>query len=299
MSETHFGISFTPRQAELLRSITDPLGNNNGRFDANNYEEASLFKSFFDENNDNDLSEQEIVNGRAFLDRLNIDHLEVDGNTTLPFDVKNAWDMLPEEIRNDLTSRDNFRFELTDSILEARPELESRTPRGAPDGFTFNQVPGLVDTDGTVLLSETVAYRNASSPVHRTSEDNIATALHEIGHVVYDFTIIDETLPDNSLFGLIFGEQSTGRTPQGDSYVEAYSQDLAGIYERGSSEDSDIIRVPENLFHYVQGDGTPESPSLVGLDEAFAEGFSQQFYPNNGQYIDNFPHVMDFFRDLY
>lgn len=154
-------------------------------------------------------------------------------------------------------------------LTQIRPDLKGLTPRGYPQGSTWDMSEGLHDR-GKVYLPEFKRFESGSQPrIERIEMARVAQVLHhEIGHAI-DF------------------HQGFSQTP---TFVNTFEREKAALLANRPN-----VNNFDTLAYFL-------SPSVGGRKEAFAELFSAIYNPDPSpearMMIQYFPESYALVRDM-
>jgi hypothetical protein len=158
---------------------------------------------------------------------------------------------LPETVRS-LLARDEVKVRAGRFMTDMYPKLKGVTPRGWPEGWTWDAAPGMYDAK-TREVAVTEEIRTPGTGQVRPNPRVAGTLRHEVGHALDD--ALARTQDPRPMFGLI--PISSRR-----EFFDVYER------ERANVKDWSVADI-QRLGYYRQPGNTK-----AGASEAFAEGFA-------------------------
>lgn len=141
--------------------------------------------------------------------------------------------------------KQNGKYIMAKKASDLLPEIKGVTPRGWPEGMTWDDAPALNHQNGFIGCF--------SEPNIKTSYDMQSIIRHETGHSL-----------DNSFIKTI-GMKFTDTK----GYIDSYSKDIAKINKKLPKYGLDI-----NDIEYQIQNSTPKNTTVGGRMETFAEIFA-------------------------
>lgn len=167
-------------------------------------------------------------------------------------------------IKPEFIKQRELRFSLAQKTSDIYPELKGITPRGWPEGRTWDNC-GAISRGGEIGLFE--------KPIALQRQASISSVRHEIGHEL------------NRLFKKVIGIEFK----ETKGYTEAYMKDIADLPENFRKYGKKVRGADHYINYIVQG-STPQKATEAGKREAFAEIFAML---NGGSKIEEYAKGMD------
>ena len=167
-------------------------------------------------------------------------------------ECKTAYEKVPLGVREKIAKRGG-RVTISDTLINARPDLKGELPRGYPAGATWDCAEGMAQT-GSVWVSEKFISLWDLKGGYRESRRVEGVMLHETGHA-FDYAGGRKVKDFNT------GGHNLVPLSASKAFKSAYTKDIKDLTRRG------LIGQIDNYYH-------KQSTAAAGRSETFAEVFA-------------------------